>query len=192
MNGPARVVPRRKVQAQLLELNQDPQPWFVRPPDFDEALKKLSRETLPRDYSNEAELFALHGLSVPTNKKAPGHKKVRCKRAAHRPTAASSRTWDAACLYREFRRLGMKSRVATDALHTLLGVSKGNVLNYQRHAVATLNEEHDRRIALSIFADYWPGLFRLQWHKLTPAARTALWPVVSYSLFARYPPPDPS
>ena len=137
---------------------------------------------------------------------------------AHRPIDGHSRTWDAACLYRELRRAGLRNREATDALRIMLGTSRAGIMKYRHHPVEpvsgvlikTRGERFEYECEGGPHADekHPPierpvdagrngakyvvakrwGMIRLAWFKLTPKARDALQPLVAGGLLVRDPP----
>ena len=163
----------------------------------EEARLKAASPRIP--YSDEAELFALHGLPAPPSTRAKA-----AKHAAHRPVSGFTRTLDAACIFRYLKGRGLRGREATAAITAMLGTSRSSVLKYQlRKVKPALHPEYqtgviepssaadDRQQAEYAIARHWDNLIRHEWWALTPKARGALLPVVGYQLLKTKPPDKP-
>lgn len=179
------------------------------------------------------DLFAANGLPAPSRREvaavmkatalaaaAPAKRRVARPvpaRPAHRPISGFSRTLDAACLYRELRRRGLKDREASSAVHTLMGTARSQILKYQRHPIEHAagplaktragsyepvngsvlarsdvltgeTVDHDHLGAVFVVALYWRNMIRHRWRQLEPKARDALMPIVQGRLLVDHPP----
>ena len=151
-------------------------------------------------------MFVAHGLPPPTaaeraailsstvlsilNPVPPLAVRPAPARPRHRQITGFSRTHDAACLYRELRRLHLKQADAIRAVVLLLGTSRSDILKYQNHAIEVWTELTDRNMAGFVLTKYWESMVRRKWRELAPTAKAALRNIRHVDALLRKYPPD--